>query len=162
MMGLEAWHCAVALSQKEARAMASQTSSADENGVGIVPVESVFRAKLRAIFNRYQEQWELRGLGHDQIEAIARDTGIDVHDIYDSILDGSETGNQYLAMMQQYGISIEQAGGASSPVMRDIVRVCAHCSSKSHCDSALAAGHAVHEADTFCPNAPVFDNLAGM
>jgi hypothetical protein len=46
--------------------------------------------------------------------------------------------------------------------MRDIVRVCAHCSSKSHCDSALAAGHAVHEADKFCPNAPVFDNLAGM
>ena len=54
--------------------MVGQTSSADENGVGIVPVESVFRAKLRAIFNRYQEQWELRGLGHDQIEAIARDT----------------------------------------------------------------------------------------
>ncbi len=142
--------------------MASRTSSANDNAFGTLPLESVFRTKLRAIFNRYQEQWELRGLGHDQIEAIARDTGIDVHDIYDSILDGSDAGNQYLAMMQQYGISIEQAGGASSPVMRDIVRVCAHCSSKSYCDSALAAGHAVHEADKFCPNAPVFDNLAGM
>jgi hypothetical protein len=142
--------------------MASRTSSANDNIFGAQTGESGFRTKLREIFNRYQEQWELRGLGHDQMEAIARDTGIDVHDIYDAILDGSENGKQYLSMMQQYGISTRQAGGVSSPLMRDIIRVCAHCSSKSYCDNALAIGHAVHEADKFCPNAPVFDHLAGM
>lgn len=138
----------------------ARVSPANDNAFENLPAETGFRAKLREIFNRYHEAWELRGLGHDQMEAIARDTGIDVHDIYDAILDGSDRGTHYLSMMQQYGITIEQAGGASSPLMRDIVRVCAHCSSKSHCESALAAGHAVHEADTFCPNAPVFDNLA--
>ena len=129
------------------RVSPARVSPANDNAFENLPVETGFRAKLREIFNRYHEAWELRGLGHDQIDAI---------------LDGSDKGTHYLSMMQQYGITIEQAGGASSPLMRDIVRVCAHCSSKSHCDSALAAGHAVHEADTFCPNAPVFDNLAGM
>jgi len=142
--------------------MASPTTASNNNSQEFSPAESGFRNKLRQIFNRYHEQWELRGLGHDQMEAIARDTGIDVHDIYDAILDSSDKGTQYLSMMQQYGISIEQVGGASNPLMRDIVRVCAHCSSKSHCDAALAVGNAVHEADTFCPNAPVFDHLVGM
>lgn len=136
-------------------------SFANDNSNEALP-ETGFRAKLKEIFNRYHEQWELRGLGHDQVEAIARDTGIDVHDIYDAILDDTDHGRQYLSMMQQYGISIAQAGGAAGPVMRDIVRVCAHCASKSHCDSALAVGNAVHEADKFCPNAPVFDSLAGL
>jgi hypothetical protein len=137
-------------------------SSANDNLGAIEAPTSGLRAKLKEIFTRYQEQWELSGLGHDQVEAIARDTGIDVHDIYDAILDGKDHGKHYLSMMQQYGISIEQAGGVGSPMMRDIVRVCHHCVSKSHCDSALSAGNAMHEADRFCPNAPVFDSLAGM
>ena len=44
--------------------MASRTSSANDNIFGAQTGESGFRTKLREIFNRYQEQWELDSLKH--------------------------------------------------------------------------------------------------
>lgn len=107
-----------------------------------------------------REAWELNNLTREQIDALARDAGMNSHDLRDAVMAGDDAFKRYLAMMDQYGISTDHRINMADPLMRDVVRVCQNCQNKNHCDDELASGTAAEHAGQFCLNAPVFSHIA--
>ncbi len=91
---------------------------------------------------------------------LGRDVGVPLRDLEHLSRTSAKGVVLQHRMMRAFGLPL--VGGSSKQLqsMREVSLNCAACIAKRRCERELSAGTAAANAVAFCPNAPIFSDLA--
>jgi hypothetical protein len=93
-------------------------------------------------------QWEL-----EEIARTARDIGVSPDELVRMAGKGPHAADQLPRLLHAVGVDPGTLSRDVPDMMRDMQRLCTACSHKRRCERELAAGTAVNNYRSFCPNA---------
>lgn len=103
---------------------------------------------------------ELSCFSDEQLERVLADAGMSQGDLAAIFKGRARNRSLMAAMMEHFGVRPKEAGLRYWGALRDAERVCAHCSSVRRCRRWLEWGARNDAPRVFCPNAPLFDEIA--
>ncbi len=126
-----------------------------------IPERSSFFNAIRSRVNDYltaaRLRRELDRLGSARIAQIAGDVGIDAQDLVRFVEAGPHAVDRLPKLLHALGADSLVSG--NPVIMRDLQRGCIMCAHKTQCDHDLAAGAAVRNYRSYCPNAMTLGTL---
>lgn len=132
--------------------MMKTVHSGQEPTRGVGPI-----GRAAAAIRRWHRRAALPG---DAVACLARDLGVDRHDLAALSAGNGRTQHLLAAMMQRFGVDPAAVATGERAVLRDMQRVCARCPMTRRCRRALAADEDAAACRGFCYNAVTLDALA--
>jgi hypothetical protein len=115
---------------------------------------------VRAIASRFAGSGELQNLGSKEFEQIARDLNLSSSELFALSTRNDPSGDLLRKRIAECGLSTDELKTRQPEVLRDLERVCGHCTSTKRCGAEFRRGVAppAHRSD-YCPNAPTLQAL---
>jgi len=108
---------------------------------------------------RRQEIRELREMNSGDCARIAHDLSVSPAELDGLVRLGPHASDELPKLLDALGIDEAKLSQTQPVLLRDMVRVCAACQQKAHCDRELEAGTAGLHFREYCPNADTINEL---
>jgi hypothetical protein len=102
---------------------------------------------------------EMERCGSAEVARVAHDLGVSADDLVSLARKGPGAAELLPRLLAALGVDPDALRRQDLATMRDLQRLCIHCSQKSQCQHELAAGTAAQSYHEFCPNAYTLDFL---
>ena len=106
-----------------------------------------------------RELREMRELDAANFSQIASDLRMSSNDLEALVRQGPHAADELPKMLAALGIDLADLKRTEPFVLRDMERVCSHCSHKRRCDRDLADGTSAAHYEEYCANASTIDGL---
>jgi hypothetical protein len=102
---------------------------------------------------------EMERCGSAEVARVAHDLGVTADDLLSVARKGPDAADLLVKMLAALGVDADALRRQDLATMRDLQRLCIHCSHKTQCQHELAKGTAAQSYHEFCPNAYTLDFL---
>ena len=123
------------------------------------PTDGFLYGWVRAIASRFAGSGELQNLGSKEFDQIARDLNLSSSELFALSARNDLSGELLRKRIAECGLSTDQLKTRQPEVLRDLERVCGHCTSTKRCAAEFRRGSASPDWSSYCPNTPTLQAL---
>ena len=120
------------------------------------PTDGFLYGWVRAIASRFAGSGELQNLGSKEI---ARDLNLSSSELFALSARSDLSGELLRKRIAECCLSTDQLKTRQPEVLRDLERVCGHCTSTKRCAAEFRRGSASPDWFSYCPNTPTLQAL---